>query len=692
MPHLVDESLKTGMEEQLCAQAVEALNHFIRTFHIVASTEIARNRLKSSLDMMARSRIRKEIEVLYDQCQGFRVRTSELLRYCGCQVKRTVQIQLTTPSQSVIKRVVILPIVPPVPTATMWTALAKNYGVEDEPTRKCLPYVGHNGTSDVVSELEQVKQQGSSACEVEFTMEMCEYVLRTLRSTWDLTPSDLTRVASVIMVEEEVLVEVYTNLCSTQSAVKKRRRMETPVASGKRSRRTSAAQAKDDAFDRADRTISMKEYFQLYEKAADSYRSLFCRRCFVYDCDYHGCMKQPNLSILEQNAVALNVKEKGVMINTGRNCGNGCFLGQVSVSSCNEFVKARVRSTGFAWSERTSVLCVRAYMIYSGNFCQMAKMVGNTTCVEVAEMCANDNINGSSLPKDIQARSSSKSRCSRKAKRMRKLVVHAQNSQNGVGDTVRMKIEPCSHLGPCQKSVCSCVNSGISCSKHCHCIHDECKIFFSGCRCQHGRCRTETCPCFRAGRECDIDFCKVCSADEIAAREKGEPYDVSLGKAQKDDTCETRCRNRSIALGEQKLVRMGRSKLGVAEWGLFVDEFVAEDEFIIEFIGEMVSQEEADQRRVVYGKDGSRYLIELDTKIVVDSTRKGNKARLVNHSSASPNCVCKIMNVGSDFRIGLYALHDMQPQTELFFDHGYSEGSHNDEMSSDRPPPSGIKL
>ena len=49
-----------------------------------------------------------------------------------------------------------------------------------------------------------IRQQRSSACEVEFTMEMCEYVLRTLRSTWDLTPSDLTHVASVIMVEEEV--------------------------------------------------------------------------------------------------------------------------------------------------------------------------------------------------------------------------------------------------------------------------------------------------------------------------------------------------------------------------------------------------------------------------------------------------------------------------------------------------------
>ena len=84
-------------------------------------------------------------------------KASELLRYGGCQVKRTVQIQLTTPSQSVIKCVMILPIVSPVPTATMWTALTKNYGVEDEPTRKCLPCVGDNGTSDVVSELDQVK-------------------------------------------------------------------------------------------------------------------------------------------------------------------------------------------------------------------------------------------------------------------------------------------------------------------------------------------------------------------------------------------------------------------------------------------------------------------------------------------------------------------------------------------------------
>jgi SET domain-containing protein len=37
----------------------------------------------------------------------------------------------------------------------------------------------------------------------------------------------------------------------------------------------------------------------------------------------------------------------------------------------------------------------------------------------------------------------------------------------------------------------------------------------------------------------------------------------------------------------------------------------------------------------------------------------------MNHSSDKPNCYPKIMNVNSDYRIGLYAARDIEPHTEV---------------------------
>ncbi|KAE9027943.1 hypothetical protein PR002_g10535 [Phytophthora rubi] len=652
------EPSESEMEEQLCAHAAEALNHFIRSYNIAASTELARNRFKNSLYLMQQRSRRKEYptrasETFHEAMQGFGVvQTSELPGPPDHRVKHTVRIDLNNPiKKTVNKRAVILPKVPPIPTATMWTALSKNYEVEDEPQLKFLPYFGDDDEEDVVSEFYQIKQQRTSACEVEFTKEMCEAVLKTLQSTWDLTPSDLKRVANVIQVEEEVLVEVHKNLRLAQRAAKKKRRSEAMAAANGQSNSTPNGEEngpKDELEDSADQTnISTEEYMELYEKSADSFRSLFCRRCFVYDCDYHGCVEQPKLSIAEQNAVALNMKEKEKMMNTGRNCGNDCFLGRMRSSSANGFSKARAISATFGWNKQMRIICARTYFLCSGNFCEMAKILGDKTCMEVAELCEYYDINDRTLPKEVW--SQPKSRRSRKKKNARMSIAHLNNSQNGVVNSVQIKIEPCSHSGPCEQGVCSCVEGGIFCSKHCHCVHDDCKIFFLGCQCQRGRCRTK--------------------AYEIAAHEKGEAYDCNADKT-KDEKQQTSCQNRSIALGRQKHVRMGRSHLSAAGWGLFVDEFVAKDEFIIEYIGEMVSQEEADRRGAVYDKVDRSYLFNLDTKTVIDSTRKGNKTRFINHSKKNPNCACKIMNVSSDFRIGLYATHDIAPHSELYFDYG----------------------
>lgn len=74
-------------------------------------------------------------------------------------MKDTAQTTLYNPFESVTlqKKCVVLPLVPATPNATMWTALSKNYEVEDEPQLKFLPYFGDDDEDDVVSEFYQIK-------------------------------------------------------------------------------------------------------------------------------------------------------------------------------------------------------------------------------------------------------------------------------------------------------------------------------------------------------------------------------------------------------------------------------------------------------------------------------------------------------------------------------------------------------
>lgn len=58
------------------------------------------------------------------------------------------------------------------------------------------------------------------------------------------------------------------------------------------------------------------------------------------------------------------------------------------------------------------------------------------------------------------------------------------------------------------------------------------------------------------------------------------------------------------------------------------------------------------------------YLFNLTSDLSVDSTRKGNKSRYANHSS-TPNIEPKMVHVNGDMRIGFYALHDIDAQSEV---------------------------
>ena len=64
--------------------------------------------------------------------------------------------------------------------------------------------------------------------------------------------------------------------------------------------------------------------------------------------------------------------------------------------------------------------------------------------------------------------------------------------------------------------------------------------------------------------------------------------------------------------------------------GLFVLEPVAKGQFVIEYIGEYITQNEADRRGLTYNKAHSNFMFEVNDGGCVDSFRQGNRSKFAN--------------------------------------------------------------
>ena len=104
--------------------------------------------------------------------------------------------------------------------------------------------------------------------------------------------------------------------------------------------------------------------------------------------------------------------------------------------------------------------------------------------------------------------------------------------------------------------------------------------------------------------------------------------------------------------GKKTIVR--RSKSGL---GLFAGEDIKKKEFIIEYVGEVLTCKEADIR-------GGKYLFETSKNRFIDGSTRKNTARYINHSCA-PNCEVEIERG----HINVYALKNIMKGEELHYDY-----------------------
>lgn len=106
--------------------------------------------------------------------------------------------------------------------------------------------------------------------------------------------------------------------------------------------------------------------------------------------------------------------------------------------------------------------------------------------------------------------------------------------------------------------------------------------------------------------------------------------------------------------------------------GLHAKKAIEAHEFIVEYIGEVMTVDEwADRQKAEpVGSSKHFYVMDLDGDHVVDASRKGNDSRLINHS-CDPNLETQKWTVGNESRIGLFAIKPIAKGEELTFNYQF---------------------
>ena len=134
--------------------------------------------------------------------------------------------------------------------------------------------------------------------------------------------------------------------------------------------------------------------------------------------------------------------------------------------------------------------------------------------------------------------------------------------------------------------------------------------------------------------------------------------------------CQNRCQNQRFQNRQYAQVKVIETP--GKGFGLFVCEDLKPGNLIIEYVGEVVDQEQMGRRAEKYAKLGQPhfYFMTLRPNQIIDATCKGNLSRFMNHS-CSPNSETQKWIVGGRIKIGLFALKAIKAGSELTFDYKF---------------------
>jgi len=397
------------------------------------------------------------------------------------------------------------------------------------------------------------------------------------------------------------------------------------------------------------------------ERALHSYKSLLCRRCFLYDCDLHNDDPPANEPIPRKEMLE-------ELPLPSEPCGEDCFMNIPGVRATlsprtpvNNAAKPKLYNPELAaelnplnditgteddvWTGAEQSMFRVLIKTFPANFCAIAQCMITKKCRQVYDFSLKEDNTSVRRKKTTTATKLKKNPKSKKRNQLQLFKAHSTGGERENSHSY----SPCHHPGKsCTELDCTCREANNFCEKFCYCP-PECKHRFPGCRCK-SNCTSKHCPCYLASRECDPDLCNSCLDGKLE-------FDLETNS----------CRN--IVLQRRMGKKLTIAPSDIAGWGCFIGEPALKNEFIAEYVGEMISNEEADKRGLVYDKSKCSYMFTLNKEFLIDAARVGGKIRFANHAD-KPNCKVKILLVNGDYRIGIYAAKSIDVGEELFFDYG----------------------
>lgn len=186
-----------------------------------------------------------------------------------------------------------------------------------------------------------------------------------------------------------------------------------------------------------------------------------------------------------------------------------------------------------------------------------------------------------------------------------------------------------------------------------------------GCECSACNCRSKSC----CGMQGGLFAYTVNKRLRVAC---GTP----IYECNKTCKCSSECSNRVVQNGRNVKLCIFRTDNGCG-WGVKTEQKIRQGQFVCQYVGEIITFEEAEKRGREYDAKGLTYLFDLDFNSVenpytVDAAHLGSVSHFINHS-CDPNL--GVWAVWADCldpnlpMIALFATRDIEIGEEICFDY-----------------------